>query len=512
MAILPTSLDYTDKDSTSIRLRLQNLIKSVFPTWTDFNIASFGNLLIEMYAFVGDILTFYQDNQANEGFLQFAKLRRSLLYLAKWHGYIPLGASAATATVTFSIPEIRAFNVVISAGTVVETIAVTDPVQFQLLANVTITAGTLSATGTVQNSKTYVETFQSLGLANESYVLTNTPFLDGSLAVTDVGALSYTVVENFLSSTSANRHVVVTVDERDQATVTGGNGTNGTLFPAGTLTMTYKVGGGVVGNVEAGAIKRIVGSFADTSGSSVVVSVNNTGAAAGGTDRQSVEQIREEVPKSLRTLTRAVTNEDYEFGARQVAGVARALMLTSDQEPGIAENSGILFIIPTGASGALPSALLKEQVLAQFVKVVGYPTPPYPRTLTFNVSVQDPVYLTVNISAIVHLKEGAVASTVKSAITTALTDWFKLTNADGTQNTNVDFGFKTKDVNGVADGEVAWSDIHDVLEDVDGVRKVDAGPDGLLLNGIRQDVVLGNRQFPTLGTITLVNGATGLAL
>jgi nucleoside-diphosphate-sugar epimerase len=42
------------QDFDSLRLRLQNLVRSVFPEWTEFNVASLGNLLVELYAFVGD--------------------------------------------------------------------------------------------------------------------------------------------------------------------------------------------------------------------------------------------------------------------------------------------------------------------------------------------------------------------------------------------------------------------------------------------------------------------------
>jgi len=66
VATLPESVDYTDKDFDALRARLIALIKSVFPDWTDFDVASFGNLLVELYAYVGDVLTFYQDNLARE--------------------------------------------------------------------------------------------------------------------------------------------------------------------------------------------------------------------------------------------------------------------------------------------------------------------------------------------------------------------------------------------------------------------------------------------------------------
>ena len=75
MATLPESVDYTDKDFDALRARLIALIKSVFPDWTDFDVASFGNLLVELYAYVGDVLTFYQDNLARESRLVTATQR-----------------------------------------------------------------------------------------------------------------------------------------------------------------------------------------------------------------------------------------------------------------------------------------------------------------------------------------------------------------------------------------------------------------------------------------------------
>lgn len=64
MAQLAQATDYTDKDFDALRARLIALIKSVFPDWTDFGVASFGNLLVELYTYVGNVLTFYQDRRA----------------------------------------------------------------------------------------------------------------------------------------------------------------------------------------------------------------------------------------------------------------------------------------------------------------------------------------------------------------------------------------------------------------------------------------------------------------
>lgn len=65
--MLPPSIDYTDKDFDALRERLIALVRSVFPDWSDFSVASFGNVLIEMFAFVGDVLGFYLDAQTRGG-------------------------------------------------------------------------------------------------------------------------------------------------------------------------------------------------------------------------------------------------------------------------------------------------------------------------------------------------------------------------------------------------------------------------------------------------------------
>lgn len=185
MAVLPGSVDYTDKDFDALRARLIALVKSVFPDWSDFSVASFGNLLIEMYAFVGDVVTFYLDNQARESRLATATQRKNVIALARMLGYRLRGAQAATAVVLFKLARPPAAEVVIPAGTVVRTQEVTEPVRFQLLADVVIPAGAdpPEATGVIESSDTRTQLFDARGLADLDIVLDHTPYLDGSAAV-----------------------------------------------------------------------------------------------------------------------------------------------------------------------------------------------------------------------------------------------------------------------------------------------------------------------------------------
>jgi hypothetical protein len=178
-------------------------------------------------------------------------------------------------------------------------------------------------------------------------------------------------------------------------------------------------------------------------------------------------------------------------------------MLTSNEDGGIPENTGLLFIIPRG--GGLPSQGLKDAVREQVTVV-------FPCTLTFQVAVQDPVYRPVDVHATVFLRQGANAQAVRAAIQKALAAFFAVSLPDGTPNPTVDFGWNVKDANGEPAGEVTVSDVFDVVRDVAGVRKLGDGAADFLLNGAREDVVTGSREFPTLGTVTLTNGATGLPL
>lgn len=501
MPLLPETLDMTDKDFEALRGRLIALVQSMFPDWTDFAVASFGNILLELYAFVGDVITYYLDNQARESRLVTATQRKNVIALAAMLGYRLPGASAATAEVVFSLAQVAAAAARIPTGTVIRTREVTDPIRFQLLADVVIPAGTTRASGVVENSETHLQIFDTQGLANLDVGLDHTPYLDGSVLVS-AGNGSYVERASLLGSGPNDRHCLVLVDQNDHATVRFGNGANGAP-PTGTLAITYKTGGGTAANVDAGRIVVVEGAFTDGFGRAVQITAINPAAASGGTDRQSIAAAKLLAQESLRTLTRCVTREDFEINARRIAGLARALMLTSNEDPSIEENSGILYVIPQG--GGMPTPALKNAVLRQVTEV-------YPSTLTFQVSVQNPIYKRVDVEARVYLRQGRAPTTVRDRIRANLATMFRVSNADGTPNPNIDFGFNVKDADGNPTGEVAWSDVFNAIRDTDGVRKVGDLHGDLKLNGLPADVALAIHEFPILGNVTVISGDTGAIL
>ena len=55
-------IDYTSREFNSIKNDLVNYAKRYYPdTFQDYNEASFGSLMLDTVAYVGDILSFYLD-------------------------------------------------------------------------------------------------------------------------------------------------------------------------------------------------------------------------------------------------------------------------------------------------------------------------------------------------------------------------------------------------------------------------------------------------------------------
>ena len=95
-------IKYFNRDFAGLRNLLVDFSKTYFPnTYNDFSPSSPGMMFMEMSAYVGDVLSFYLDNQIQETFLQYAKQSTSLYTLAYMLGYRPKVTKAATVDIDF---------------------------------------------------------------------------------------------------------------------------------------------------------------------------------------------------------------------------------------------------------------------------------------------------------------------------------------------------------------------------------------------------------------------------
>ena len=99
-------IQYLNKDFDGFKQKLLEFAQVYYPeTYNDFNETSAGMMLIEMASYVGDVLSYYGDNQVQENYLEFAKQRDNLLALAYTHGYFPQVTNAA-------ITDIEIFQII----------------------------------------------------------------------------------------------------------------------------------------------------------------------------------------------------------------------------------------------------------------------------------------------------------------------------------------------------------------------------------------------------------------
>jgi hypothetical protein len=102
MATINRDIKYINRDFTDLRARLIEYSRTYFPTtYTDFSPSSPGMMFMEQAAYVGDILSFYLDNQLQETFTQYAQQTNNIFELAYMFGYKPKISTAAQTTIDF---------------------------------------------------------------------------------------------------------------------------------------------------------------------------------------------------------------------------------------------------------------------------------------------------------------------------------------------------------------------------------------------------------------------------
>ena len=102
MVDLKRDIRYINRDFNDFRSALIDYSKTYFPnTFNDFTETSTGMLFIEMSSYVGDVLSFYLDNQIQETFIQTARQTENLFNLSYMLGYVPKVTTAASVDIDF---------------------------------------------------------------------------------------------------------------------------------------------------------------------------------------------------------------------------------------------------------------------------------------------------------------------------------------------------------------------------------------------------------------------------
>ena len=424
---MPT-FDYTSRDYYGIRedLLTRAATLPIGNDWDTRSPADFGVMLVDLWAYMGDVLHFYVDRAAAETYLNTATQRDSVLALANLLDYTPLALNSAQATVTLGKTTGFVNGTVISEGTsfvAPSRNATENTVYFVSTASASMSASTDSVTlslqeGEIVTSEQIINTIvadgnKSNGLPSQRFVLRNIHVVPSSVTVYVfegpvvsgiATSVEYLYVENLNEYTASDRVFTVEVAADGIVQVIFGNGVNGKIPSTNAaITADYLKSSGSSGNIAQNRITSFTGS------TPTGVIITSSTAATGGFDEESINSLKSNVPLLFRTQDRAVSLQDFKDLILRIPGVVK----------GTASNSGsnvTLYPIPYqddylniafGSSIAIDSTIATD-TLTYFA----------PRTMIgASVGIAPSINLVdVHVQATIYIKEGYVQRWVINAV------------------------------------------------------------------------------------------------
>jgi hypothetical protein len=213
------------------------------------------------------------------------------------------------------------------------------------------------------------------------------------------GGPAWSVRDDLLASDGAGAHFVVEMEANGRAQLRFGDGVRG-LEPTEPLLAKYRVGNGPAGNVGAESLTRLVWSNGG------VASVRNPLAATGGTAPESIEHVRQFAPSAFRRQERAVTPADYAAAAERSPGVQKAS--SSMRWTG---SWNTVFVTVDRTAGQNVNAAFQRDLEAELERY---------RMAGHDLTVRPPMFVSLDVSALICVVPGYFRSSVKAALLEAL--------------------------------------------------------------------------------------------
>ena len=432
-------IDFTSRDFEAIKASLVDYLKQRFPDdFTDFSESQLGIAMLEIVSYSYAILSYMLDRQVNEVYIETARERQSVIRLAALLGYKLAGASASsvillldtTALSTYAGPVVFAKGAQASAGEQIFELDKAYTIQRQGTSpNYTYPVNGLqygiSPFVTAVHGETVVDTFTANGAKFMELTLSRAPLIDGSLATT-VAGVPWTLVDSLVLGDSAlptnSKIYEILLDKDDRPTARFGDGVAGDVPVSGSqVVLTYRVGGGAVGNVAAGVINQALAAVHNGT-DSISIGAANQGKATGGADRETVDHARVFAPQWARTTDRAVTYLDYFTLCNGYTDTANGTIakagIIADPTDGIS-NTVTVYTWAYDSSGALGKAgtSLKDS-LRNFLETR--------RTLAVWIApIQDGVNIPIDVDVLVRLDQGFDKTLTTAAIASAISSLFQ---------------------------------------------------------------------------------------
>lgn len=410
-------IDYATKDFTGFIEMFKEAIPSLTPEWTDTSDSDMGMVILQLLSYGLHINSFNIDKGIQENLIQFAKTKRGLLLLSQFLGYEVASQKEAVSIAKFTKKDTYLDReVTIPEGFQISTEEeLGDQVIFETDMPVTIPAGEMSATVSITEGETSSDFDLGIGngAPNQSFVIEEIGVLDESIELRTIeNGMTYTWirVDTFISSEPQSRHFMTTLTEDDETEIIFGNGITGMIVPYGAeVTLDFRVGGGIRGNVSAGKITQLVDEIAG------IEAVENTIEASGGIDFEDLERVRVLAPKAYRTGGSAVTPADFRDLAEMNPQISRAVV----EETFNQNNDVNIYLSPV--TGVTLTNNLMEEVKESIEEVM---------VMNANVKMFPVAYKDYDIALTVQLLPNVIRDNASFEIENLLRDSLDSTNFD----------------------------------------------------------------------------------
>ena len=433
----------------------------------NFRETGVGMAELELLAGIGEVFHFGVNKEAAETNLFTAREPDNVILRARERAYEPRMPTAASGTVTFT-PAASAPSgaYIIRAGHVFRT----DPeygasVKMEAMETKIQNQGQPVDILVAEGESIVDPDRRSIGLVGRRVPLLQYPVIQDSVTHL-VDGVTWTQVDSFLESGPSSKHYRVIQREVYPGTritfLEYGNGTNGLYPPRGSLLQTsYRIGGGVSGNVPAGWVTVSESPVLTVFGAaSVEGTVTNAADLTGGSDQESVDDIRLNAIGPMVTNSRVVSNTDYALAAR-MKGAARAKAVTNNEWSLIDENTVVVYcsnvlgtLMTTTACNVLRDAVLLD----------------YPKCGTTRVVFSPAHFDEFTVTVAVVLASGADYDTVSDDVQRITAAFFSYAAVLANPNPRyvIDVGQK-----------VYPDQLGDLLHEIEGVVSVDIDFDGV---------------------------------
>lgn len=359
-------VSYIDKSYQQMKASILSRVTGSNPEMTDHSESNLFIILIDIFCGIGEIINLYLDKLARENFLITSERRSSIIRHALTFDYRIKARNPESVDVIFKFmdedgnPKNLEDDWIIPSLTTIQN---EEGVPFRTEKDITLVKGEHLYTVPMSQFTLFEEV--TLGVTNtaknQKYNL-GFDYVHNSITIT-VGTQNYTRVETFANSLPTSFHYVVDIDTDGIAKVRFGDGVKGIIPAAGNnVIATYKTTLGPDGKIKIGDLDNT--SNINIQGVEYTLNTNNPNNSSGGSLYESNEELKNNIPNSIRSLDRMVTYSDHISIVEELPGVARA-------EVDFCCGKTIdIYIAPTGGGIAQTSLLNSVQEIVEQKKMV----------------------------------------------------------------------------------------------------------------------------------------------